>query len=193
MTYSLDLINRVINFYNTTSHSLRYVEQIFAVSKSVIANWIKELPITYKNITNITPKIKDQYISFIKKSLNHNPFQTQKQLQEKLSSKFNIDVSSHLIRTILKTINYTKKKVSRKLYNADLKAHKLNRKEFKKKIKNINKDDIICIDEVGVNKTISNDYGYCHKSKRLQYFVDTKQIPQKRSIIVAINNKKVVH
>lgn len=143
-----------------------------------------------KNINNI---ITPHMLSFLKCSLNHNPFQTQFILQNKINNKFNINVSLFTIRKMMAIIGYTKKKVSRKLYNADIKKHKLSRKNFEKKIKKINKNDIICIDEVCTTKDTFNNYGYCHKSKRLQYFVDSKQLPQKRSIIVAISNNEVIH
>jgi len=50
---------------------------------------------------------------------------------------------------------------------------------------------VICLDEVGLNKNTYNVYGYCQSSKRLQYYVDIAKMRFKKSIIVAISNKKV--
>lgn len=50
MTYSLDLINAAINHYKTTTNTLRKVADVFQVSKSVIGQWIKELPIKHQTI-----------------------------------------------------------------------------------------------------------------------------------------------
>lgn len=193
MTYSLDLINAAINCYKTTSNSLRKVGRLFAVSKSVIKNWINKLPLKYNKKDDKMNNNTIRIMKFIKNSLNQNPFQTQKMIQEKMVNKFDVDISLVKIRKMMSIIGYTKKKVSRKLYNNDAKKLKLKRKEFKKLIKNKSKNDIICVDEVGITKETYNNYGYCHKSKRLQYYVDTKQLPKKRSIIVAISNDKVIH
>ena len=193
MTYSLDLINAAINYYKTTTYSLRKVGNIFAVSKSAIEKWVKELPLKYKKEDKITDNKTIRIINFIKNSLNHNPYQTQIILQQKIYDNLNIDISLFQIRKYMTIIGYTKKKVSRKLFNKNLKELKSKRKNFKKNMKKVDKKKIICIDEVGTTKETFNKYGYCHKSKRLQCYVDAKQLPQKRSIIVAISNDKVVH
>lgn len=194
MTYSIDLINAALNYHKISKLSSRKVAEIFGISKSILCYWLKELPLIYSSVaTNKSQNITVEMLNFVKNSLNHNPYQIQKVIQEKLNKKFNIDISIFTVRTILKIIKYTKKKVSRKLYNKDLKMHKYNRKEFKKKIKKIKKEDIICIDEVGVTRDTYCKNGYCHKSKRLQYFVDMAKLPKKRSIIVAISNEKIVH
>lgn len=161
MTYSLDLINAAINYYKTSSCTLRKVANIFQVSKSVIGQWLKELPITRQtNNEHINNNITVDMLNFLRSSLNHNPFQTQIILLNKINNKFGTNISLFIIRKMMNIIGFTKKKVSRKLYNTDLKKHKLSRKLFKKNIKKVNKEDIICIDEVGTTKDTYNNYGY---------------------------------
>lgn len=193
MTYSLDLINRAINYYKNTSKSLRKVADIFSIPKSSLHEWIYNLPLKYTNNKTQTYKIKDKYLKFIKNSLDHNPCQTQDNLVDKLNNKFNQSFTRYHINIILKIIGYTKKKLQRKLYYKDLKELKTKQKIFKKEAKKLDKDKTICIDEVGVNKDTFSKYGYCHSSKRLKYFIDANELPKKRSIIVAISNNKVIH
>lgn len=193
MTYSLDLINSCINYYKSNTLSTRAVAKIFSVSKSVLCNWLKELPIVYNNNKHITSNITSKMLLFLKNSLNHNPYQTQSNMMHKINNKFNINISSFTIKTMLKIIGYSKKKVSRKLYNKNLKEHICKHKKFKKEIKTININDIVCIDETGVTRNTYNDKGYCHTSKRLKYYVDISKLPRNRNIIVAINKDKVIH
>jgi transposase len=191
MTYSLDLINSAINYYKTSNLCSREVAKIFGISKSILNYWIKELPIRYSNV-EIKNKITSEMLKFLKNSLNHNPFQTQQVMQQKINYKFKLDISLFIIKNMLKIIGYTKKKISRKLYNRDLKQHICKQKEFCKKIKKINTDDIICIDETGVTRDTYCDKGYCHKSKKLKYFFDISKLPKNRSVIVAINKETVI-
>jgi len=192
MTYSLDLINATINYYKANNSSLRNTSKIFGVSKSIINYWLKKLPIKYLSSKNKEKSIDIKILNFIKRSLDHNPFQTQTSMKNKINKKFNMNISISIIKNALKIIGYTKKKVSRKLYNRNLKNHILNQKEFMNKIKTINKKDIICLDEVGVNRNTYNNYGYIHKSKRLQYYVDINKLIKNKSLIVAITNDKVI-
>jgi hypothetical protein len=38
--------------------------------------------------------------------------------------------------------------------------------------KSLDKDKIICLDEVGITKDTYTIFGYCQSSKRLEYYVD---------------------
>ncbi|ATZ81162.1 hypothetical protein BMW23_1119 [Bodo saltans virus] len=159
MTYSLDLIKRVVNYYKKNNVSLRYKSEIFCVSKSIINVWLNKIPIKYiKNVNKI--EINNELLSFVKNSLNQNPFQTQIELRDKLNKNFDRDESVCIIKKILKIIGYSKKKVSRKLYNNDLKKHLNKQKEFVKQVKKIDHNKIISIDKVSVNRNTFNKYGY---------------------------------
>lgn len=196
MTYSFDLINSALNYHKISKLSLRNVAKIFGISKSVLFNWTLNLPLKYNekynekynNSNNITPEM----LKFLKRSLYLNPYQIQSEMIKKINKKFSLDLSVNIIKKMLKILNYTKKKASRRFYNKDLKKHKCNKREFKKKIKKINKDDIICLDEVGITRDTYKSFGYCHSTKRLEYYVDINSIRIKKSLIVAISNEKVI-
>jgi len=192
MTYSFDIINSALNYHKKSKLSLRSVAEIFGISKSVLFNWTLNLPLKYNDNKNNYNIITVEMLNFVKRSLCLNPYQIQTEMLEKINKKFNLDLSLNIIKKILKILNYTKKKASRRFYNKDLKKHKHNKREFKKKIKKINKDDIICLDEVGITRDTYNAFGYCHSTKRLEYYVDINSIRIKRSLIVAISNEKVI-
>jgi transposase len=192
MTYSLDLINAILNFHKISNVGLRKTAKIFGVSKSVLFNWNKHLPLKYTNIENINLTITPEMLKFLKNSLNQNPYQTQKEMQERINKRFDYDISQTIIQKMLKILNYTKKKACRKFYNKNLKELLCNKKKFKKIAKTLNKDKIICLDEVGITKNTYNIFGYCQSSKRLQYYVDINKLKIKKSLIVAISNKTVV-
>lgn len=192
MTFSLDLINASLNYYRMSNLGLRKVAKVFGISKSTLFNWNINLPLKYtyneKTSLTITPEI----LNFLKNSLNQNPYQTQKEMIERINKKFNIAISATIIQKILRIINYTKKKASRKFYNKNLKEHICNKKKFKKIVKSSDKNKIICLDEVGITRDTYKVFGYCQSSKRLQYYVDINKLRIKKSLIVAISNKKVV-
>ena len=192
MTYSLDLINASLNYYKSSNIGLRKTAKIFSISKSVLFNWQKYLPLKYTNIENINLSITPEMLKFLKNSLNQNPYQTQKEMQERINKKFNYDISTTIIKKMLKILNYTKKKACRKFYNKNLKELLCNKKKFKKLAKSLDKDKIICLDEVGITKDTYKIFGYCQSSKRLQYYVDINKLKIKKSLIVAISNKEVV-
>lgn len=192
MTYSLDLINASINYYKVNNQSLRSVSNIFGVSKSSLNNWSKNLPLKYIDDPKINIKIKPEMIKYIKNSLNQNPYKTQIELLNKLNCKFNSNLSLHHVKTILKILNYTKKKAIRKLYNKNLKEHICNKSKFKKLVKKLDKSKIICLDEVSIDRNTYELYGYCHKSKRLKYNIDINKLRLKKSLIVAIDVNEVI-
>ena len=192
MTYSLDLINASINYYKLNNKSLRFVSDIFGISKSTLNNWSRSLPLKYTDDTKINTKIKPEMIKYIKNSLSQNPYKTQIELLDKLNCKFKSYLSLHHIKTILKILNYTKKKAIRKLYNKNLKDHICNKCKFKKLVKKLDKNKIICLDEVSIDRNTHELYGYCHRSKRLKYNIDISKLRLKKSLIVAIDVNKVI-
>ena len=197
MTYSLDLINAVINYHKKYNSTVRSTSKIFSISKSSVANWIKNIPIKYSCDNYAKTSITTDMLKFIKKSLDHLPFQTQIDMMNKINKNFGVDISVYTIRIILKIIGYSKKKVSRKLFNRDIKEHILKRKNFSKSMKEIikknGKDSIISLDESGITRDTYLNYGYTHKSKRLEYYFDISKLPKNRTVIVAINREKVIN
>ena len=191
MTYSLDLKIRMINYYNNNNNSLRYIETNFGISKSTLHRWVNNIDNKKENQLN---KYKSNIliIEFIKRSLDHNPFQTLDILNLKIFNKFKVSLSKSTISNYLKIIGYSKKKIIKRLYTKSLKDHILNRKIIKKKLKKLNKDNIICIDESGITRNLYGNSGWCKKNNRLVSHISTKVIPNQYSLIMTISNKQIL-
>lgn len=192
--YSLDLKLHVVYYYENSNSSIRTIAKQLGISKSSICRWVNK----YKNDNNNDNNNHDNnrnisnILNFLKNSLNQNPFQTLPMIEEKLHKKLNICVSTKTISKYLKIIGYTKKKVVKRLYNKKLKDHLKDRKVFMKKIKKINTDDIVCIDESYINGKIYAEYGYTSKKRLIKYYRINNNNHIKQSLIMAISNKGII-
>ena len=190
MTYSKDLKDRVIYYKNNTDLSIRQIATLLLISKSTVHRWINN--ISNKKSTETYIEKNKNILSFLKNSLNKNPFQTLEILQNKIKNKFKIDKSRQTISNYLKIIGFKYKRTHRKVYSTTLKQHFLNKKVFKKQIKNINKEDIICIDESCIDGNLYKKYGWCKFDKKLVSYIKRSKIPIKYSLIMAINSKGII-
>lgn len=191
MTYSFDLKIRMVNYYNNSNKSLRSIEIDFDVTKSSLHRWINNISVVKNPKISIFIK-RANILKFLKRSLDHNPFQNLNLLKNKIKLKFNNNITIKTVSNYLKIIGYSKKKITRRLYNKSLKEHKLNRKRMKKQLKKIKNEDIICIDESCINKKLYANEGWCKKSKRLIRDMPTNSFLKKYSLLMAISNKKVL-
>lgn len=191
MTYSIDLKSRLIDYYKNSGKPLRNIASMFNISKSSLHRWVN-------NINYKSQKIKTNYktrtliLHFLKRSFDHNPYQTLNVLVIKIFKKYNLILTKATVSNYMKIIGYSKKKITKRLYNGKLKDHLLNRRNIKKQFQKINKDDIICIDESGIHRELYTKYGWCHKSKFLVSHISRKDIPVNHSLIMAISNKKIL-
>lgn len=200
MTYSTDLKTRLVDFYNKYNGSIynnirvtfRSIAAEWKISKSILQKWV-----TYISNPKKTSHIRQNIdiLNFIKRSLDHNPFQCCNLLVDKIFKKFNITVSKKTVSNYIKIINYSKKKLIRRLYNTkNLKDHLDYRKQKLKEIQELNKEDnIICLDECSINRNTHCKYGYCKKDRRLIRNVYIKNLPINHSLIMAINKKGVLY
>ena len=87
-------------------------------------------------------------------------------------------------------MNITRKKINKKkFYGSKIKFNK-NIRELKKKIKNINVNDIISIDEVGFDTNICSNYGWSKKGTKICKIINSSR--KRYTAICAISNKKVI-
>jgi transposase len=191
MTYSFDLKIRMVNYYKNSNKTLRYIESMFDISKSSLQRWTNNICLE-GHTRDVEYKERALILVFIKRSLDHNPFQTLDMLKLKIFNKFELSLTKSTISNYMKIIGYSKKKIVKRLYNKSLKDHILNRKEMKKKFKKLNKDDLICIDESGITRHLYADRGWCKINKQLVSHISRKDIPKNYSLIMAISNKKVL-
>ena len=177
---SIDLMVHV-TYCHLQSNSFREIETLFNIPKTTAHRWYTQCSKYFEDINNTNKVIdimtekKDKQIEennqnilnnnrniirYINKSLSIQPFQTQHDLQNKIEKKFNVSLTIKTISKYIKNSGFSKKKITRRLYNKNLKEHQLKRKQFRKFIKKIPKDDIICLDETGINRNTHSKYGY---------------------------------
>jgi len=167
MTYSKDLVNIVLYYSNNTNLSIRKIANLLLISKSTVHRWINQ---NYPNkIQNIK---KDKYtsknkkiLSFLKNSLNQNPYQTLNNLKTKIKKKFDKSICCKTVSNYLKIINYKKKRAVKKLYKNNLKEY---------------------FQELYIK------YGWIKRNKKLIKYIKRNTIPKKMSLIMAINQKGII-
>ena len=165
---------------------------IVDVSKSTLQRWVsnKDL-IKVDRIPSV--KVNLEVVIFLKRSLDHQPFQSLDLLVIKVIKNFNITYSVSTISNYLKILGYSKKKIVRRLYNTTtLKEHKEYREEVLKKIKRIKKSNLLCLDECSIDKETYSRYGYCKTNKRLVRNINLKALPTNRKNCLMVTSTKGV-
>ena len=184
--YPKEMINIVKNFYKSNKYSIREVSEIFKISKSTIHRWI--------NIDNKNKKCKNASdYEIIKETIENivkeNPFIRIKDIQNKIKNIICKDISVSGIYLYLTKLNITYKLASQKLYS-NMNNLKQKVKEFKKIIKNIKLKNIVCLDESYIMTNMCHKYGWSKKGERITKYI--KANPKKFSIMMAIDNKKII-
>ena len=103
---------------------------------------------------------------------------------------FRIQVSKSSIYSILSQLNYSRKKIrKKKIYGNRIKL-KQKIKDFKEQVKNINKNNIISIDEVSFDTNLYPDNGWSKKGKRIYAEINSSR--KRYTIICAISNATII-
>lgn len=186
---------RVCEYYcdNKNKTSINDILKIFGISNGCLYNWInlynegnlKEKK-SYIKKSIITLDIKCYIRSYILKNANFY----YKNLIKTIKRKYNIMISKSSLYDTISKLNITRKKFKKRII-PNKNKYKLMTKQFKNKIKNISKDDILCIDETSINTHTSSDYGWGIKGA--QIFKINKKSRITYTVISAISNKSVVH
>ncbi len=203
---SYDLIACII-YAHSKGLTFRIIEELFGIPRSSACRWYNKYSPHTGNKTNVneiikalaTKEINDESIKnpnvkildYIKKSLSIQPFQTQGLLKEKVQMKFGLHLQLKVISKYIKLIGFSKKRITKRFNNGNIKELKLKRNQFRKEIKKINKAKIICIDESGFNRNTHSHYGYSKSSTRLIASYSIKY-QKNHSLLIAIRNHLMV-
>ena len=194
--YSIEFRQKIIEVYKQGNISIRKLAQRFCVAPSFIQKLLKQ----YKETGNLhprppgrspEPKLKEeQLIDLIEIIETHNDA-TLVELCDLLEEKIQVKVSRATMGRLTQKLNYTVKKKS--LYAAEKEKEKVQtqRVEFWSVIRNIRVEDLIFLDEAGVNLAMVRLYARALKGKRAR-----GKKAQKRgrniSLISAISVKEVL-
>ena len=111
--YSFDLKIRMVNNYNNSNNTLRDIATDYNKSKSSLHRWINNKCLNRQPIkTEYKNRVK--ILNLIKRSIDHNPFQTLDLLKTKIKKKFNLELTKMTISRYMKIIRYSKKKITKK-------------------------------------------------------------------------------
>jgi transposase len=177
--------------------SLRQTCEYIGCSKSSLQRWIERYfetgSIRNNEYKKRNSKIKETHLEFIKKTIKDKPAITLHKLQNLLTEKKNLHISTSYINYLLKyKLKITHKQLRQKYYpEKKLGSLKTDKKKFYETIINKGIKNIISIDETGFYLNMSKNFGRCSKGKRC-YRSMYKYPYVKFNFICAIKYGKVI-
>ena len=193
--YPVEFRQKIIDVYNQEKPSIRNLAQRFYVAKSFVQKLLKQHQETgnirpHRQGGNPEPKLKkDQLVDLVEIIETHNDA-TLEELCDLLFEKVQVRVSRSTMGRITQKLNYSVKKT---LYAAEKERESVRnqRVEFWEIIREVRVEDLIFIDESGVNLAMVRLYARALRGKRAR-----GKRPQKRgkniSMLTALSLKEVV-
>ncbi len=194
--YSIDFRQKIIEVYESEKISVRKLAERFRVAKSFVQKLLKKYQETgdinpLPQGGNSPPKVEGEDLVTLIEIIEHHNDATLEELCELLSEKTGIKVSKSTMGRISKKLNYTFKKKTLHAAEKGSKTVQSKRVEFWARIREIRIEDLIFIDESGVNLAMLRLYARALKGQRAR---GTK--PQKRgrniSMVTALSVEKVL-
>ena len=193
--YSLDLKISVIAFYNSDLFTIENCLYIFNISKSTLYNWINlnkqnDLQIISNKRNNYNSKITNEIQKYIITYVSKRNIFSTKNLRKCISRIFNVNISKSSIYRILKINNITNKKVTQKII-----PKKINNKEkineLLQKVKLIDSNQIISIDESSFDTHMNPNYGWSKKGNKITKIFNTPRRIRK-TLTLAVSKNKII-
>lgn len=195
--YDLDFINRVVNVYkNRKTYKLTVdnIAKIFGISKTSIYNWVDSKHIVIDNvriynkplINDVNNQVYNNYIINYVENCSHFNI---KSLLKNLFDLFKKGINKSYVYNILKTHNYTHKKIQTNKYPHSNEKLEADTNTLRKSLKR-RKKRVISIDEVSIDLLIPHKYGWSKKGKRCIKKISNKRV--RFSMLMAISMKKVI-
>ena len=170
------------------------VKTHYKISISTLYKWIKLYKsnklLKRKKRTQHKFKIPIKVKNFIGAYVNKEISFNYKLLIKIIRIVFRIQVSKSSIYSILSQLNYSRKKIRKKKIYGNIIKLKQKIKDFKEQVKNINKNNIISIDEVSFDTNLYPDNGWSKKGKRIYAEINSSR--KRYTIICAISNATII-
>lgn len=194
--YPIEFRQKIIEVYEKENISIRNIAQRFCIAKSFVQKIISQ----YKKTGDIQPrpqggspkpKLNQEQLIDLIEIIEMNSDATLEELCDLLEEKLQVRVSRATMGRITQKFNYTVKKKT--LYAAEKKSDKVQqqRVEYWAKIREISAENLIFIDESGVNLAMVRLYARALKGQRAR-----GEKPQKRgkniSLLAALSVEKVL-
>lgn len=152
---------KAIVHYTHFLRSLRKVSRLYGVSKSTLAIWLRSNG--NARTTSRAKKITAEMTKTITKTIDHNPVVTLTQLLRALESAHGVRASSSTMWRALKSMNYTRKRVHKRVVNQSSQ----NSFDFAKFGETyLHAGRIVSIDESSFYLNDAPRYGYAKRGRR---------------------------
>lgn len=194
--YSIDFREKIIEVWKKENLSIRSLAKRFGVAKSFIQKLLKQ----YQQTGDIrplqqggspSPKLNSEQLVILVEIMEKNNDATLEELCELLYKETGVQVQKTTMGRISKKLNYSVKKKT--LYAPEKDTEKVHKKRVKfwETLREIKTNNLIFIDESGVNLAMLRLYARSLKGRRAR-----GEKPQKRgkniSIISALSLDKVL-
>lgn len=194
--YSLDFRQKIVQIYEEEKQSIRKIAVRFGVAKSFVQKILKQSKETGDLAPkpqggNTAPKLGSQEIVILMELIENHNDATLQELCDFLEEKPGVKVSTSTLDRVLKKLDYSFKKKTLHAEEKFTERVQKKRVEFWEKIRDIPYEDLIFIDESGVDLALIKTQARAIKGQRA---IGTK--PQKRgkrvSLLTALSLKKIV-
>jgi transposase len=194
--YSIDFRQKIIEVYEQEKNSIRKLAERFRVTKSFVQKILKQYQETgdinpKRQGGNVLPKVQGEDLVKLAEIIENNNDATLEELCELLETQTGVKVSRATMGRISQQLNYTFKKKTLHAAEKENKEVQLKRGDFWEKIRDIKVEDLIFIDESGVNLAMIRLYARALKGKRARGVKPQKR-GQNISIISALSLEKVL-
>ena len=185
--YSEDVRAMVIRIYRTTSQSITDIHKSTGIAKSTISSWLRET-ITIVKHSQIGFYYKcDQAIKdFIEAGSGDC---RARDIRLFIRKKFNKSISLTTIRRYIRKLRISYKKMHPEYCN-DLEKKRIRVEQFKKLLKTIPIEDIICLDESGFHRRMYRGYGYAPIGKKCAPVRRPER--RKKNLLLAISMTQIL-
>jgi len=188
-------INVVQYYFSRKWNVIKDILDIFKISNGVFYNWIKDYKLgvlgekkRYTKVSKINNDIQKHICDIVTNNINFH----YKEMISAIKLKFNINISKSYIYKILKDNGITNKRKTVRFIYKNLDDFNNKKNEYKEKIKAIDKNKIISIDETHIDNHIHQNYGWSKKGEKI---VEEKYTSKKHrlTMLCAISNKRIIH
>jgi transposase len=172
MPYSIDLRQRVVDAYNEDiMTTYKQIAQRFSVSESFVSSTLK----TYRQTGSVKPKVRqkqtptklsDEQLLTLKSLIDEDNDATLKELCIILEEKTNVSIAVSTMGRMTQKLNITVKKKTLRASQKDSDRIQLARIVFWQLIHSFKAEDLVFIDESGINLGLERTRGRAEKGHR---------------------------
>ena len=181
MSYSKDLRERAVKYYKP-GHTLKETSEIFGAGINTISQWVKKYKetggLSNKPLKRGFKKIDPEKLALF---LEENPDAFLRETAEEFGC------SIEAVRKAIKRLGITRKKKTLRYY--EQKEGQV--KEYLEKTADINEENIVYIDETGINSYLYREYAYPERGKKVYGKIKGRKF-KRTNIIAAKYGKQII-